>query len=85
MSLKKMGWAQMGLIHRLFLAQRSQKIGSGQYDNDTDPSSLSFLRGSGMSCGKSSGGMVEVEEDEGTFGFGLEILTLDFDFLGEDD
>ena len=37
-----------------------------------------------MSCGKSSGGMVEVEEDEGTFGFGSEILTLDCDFLGED-
>ena len=32
-----------------------------------------------MSCGKSFGGMVEVEEDEGTFGFGSEILT-----LGED-
>ena len=37
-----------------------------------------------MSCGKSSGGMVKVEEDEGTFGCGYEILTLDFDFLGED-
>ena len=36
---------------------------------------LSFLRGSGMSCGKSSGGMVEVEEDEGTFG------ALDFSFF----
>ena len=42
MSLKKTGWTQMGLIQQLFLAQRSQKIGSGQddfgqYDNDTDP------------------------------------------------
>ena len=37
-----------------------------------------------MSCGKSSSGMVEVEEDERTFGCGSEILTLDFDFLGED-
>ena len=37
-----------------------------------------------MSCGKSAGGMVEVEEDEGTVGFGSEILTLDFDFLGKD-
>ena len=42
MSLKKTGWIQMGLTHRLFLAKRSQKIGSGhddsgQYDNDTDP------------------------------------------------
>ena len=37
-----------------------------------------------MSCGKSSGGMVEVEKEEGTFGFGSEILTLDFDFLSED-
>ena len=35
-----------------------------------------------MSCGDSSGGIVE--EEEVAFGRGLEILTLDFDFLGED-
>ena len=38
-----------------------------------------------MSGGDSSGGIVEVEEEEVAFGRGLEILTLDFDFLGEDD
>ena len=30
----------MGLTHRLFLAQRSQKMCFGQYDNDTDPLGL---------------------------------------------
>ena len=37
-----------------------------------------------MSCGDSSGGIVEVEEEEVAFGHGSEILTLDLDFLGED-
>ena len=42
-----------------------------------------FLRGSGMSCGDSSGGIVDVEEGEVALGRGSEILTLDLDFLGE--
>ena len=37
-----------------------------------------------MSCGDSSGGIVDVEEEEVAFGRGSEILTLDLDFLGED-
>ena len=39
-----------------------------------------------MSCGDSSRGIVEVEEEEEevAFGRGSEILTLDLDFLGED-
>ena len=30
----------MGLTHRLFLAQTSQKMCFGQYDGDTDPLGL---------------------------------------------
>ena len=37
-----------------------------------------------MSCDDSSRGIVEVEDEEVAFGRGLEILTLDHDFLGED-
>ena len=37
-----------------------------------------------MSCGDSSGGIVEVEEEGVALGRGSEILTLDFGFLGED-
>ena len=37
-----------------------------------------------MSCGDSSGGIVEVDEEEVAFGRGSKILTLDLNFLGED-
>ena len=37
-----------------------------------------------MSCGDSSRGIGEVEEEEVAFGRGSEILTLDLDFLGDD-
>ena len=37
-----------------------------------------------MAFGESFGGIGGTEEDEVAFGIGSEILTLDFDFLGED-
>ena len=37
-----------------------------------------------MAFGKSSSGTGGTYEDEVAFDFGSEILTLDFDFLGED-
>lgn len=56
----------------------------GQYDNDTDPLGLSFLGGSGVAFGESSGRTEGTDEDEVTFDFDSEILTLDLDFLGDD-
>ena len=38
-----------------------------------------------MAFGESFGGTGGTDEDEVAFDFGYEILTLDFDFLGEDD
>ena len=40
MKKKKTGWTLMGLTHRLFLGQRTQKMCFGQYDGDTDPLGL---------------------------------------------
>ena len=87
MKKRKIGWTLKGLTHRLFRAQRSQKMCFGQYDNDTDPLGLClFLGGSGVAFGESSGGTggTDEDEDEVAFDLGSEILTLDFYFLGED-
>ena len=46
--------------------------------------SLSFLGGSGVAFGESSGGTEGTDEDEVGFDFSSEIFTLDFDFLGEE-
>ena len=47
---------------------------------------MSFLGGSGVAFGESSGGTggTDEDEDEVAFDLGSEILTLDFDFLGKD-
>ncbi|KAH9649263.1 hypothetical protein KPL70_025918 [Citrus sinensis] len=42
------------------------------------------INGSGVAFGESSGGAGGTDEEEVSFDFGSEILTLDFDFLGKD-
>ena len=75
----------MGLTNRLFLAQRSQKMCFGQYDNDTDPLSLYLFWGVQEWLLVN---LLEVPEEHMrmklVLALVLKIFTLDLDFLGEE-